>query len=238
MEPTNEPIADSNEPRLRLHHLFVLTTVMAMMLAIQGPRQNYASGQYQPSPLLINVMFVLGIANTVLSSAALTVLGYGIAGYRRGLRFFNQPGHWLLAEISLAALLAIIPTLGYRWIGFSGQPNLADPKMVLSFVLTGYMMLFMVIGRMVINFYIGKTLCAERRWSYVFYAKAAGIMLMGFGALLVIPIVLSAARIDRREGVPRDASHKVGVALQLAASTLMLVIACLTAVNMIIMFRR
>ena len=151
MEPTIEPVADSNEPRLRLHHLFVLTAVMAVLLAIQGPRQNYSSGQYQPSPLLMNVMFVLGIANTILSATALTILGYGIAGYRRGLRFFNQPGYWLLAEMSLMALLGIIPSLGYRWIGHSSQPNLADPKMVLSFVLTGYMMLFMFIGRMAIT---------------------------------------------------------------------------------------
>lgn len=234
----DRPATDDAGPQLRLHHLFVLTAVMAVLLAINGPQQQYSSPAYQPSSLLLTITFGLAVVNTILSATALTALGYGTAGNRRGLRFFDQPGHWLLAELSLTALLYIVPTVGYRWIGRAMQANPADPSMVISLVLSGYMLLFIVIGRMAVNFYIGKTICVERRWRYVFYAKAAATILMGLGALIVIPITLSAARIDRREKVPRDSYHWCGVVLQVAESGLMIVIMATTIVNMIAMFRR
>src|SRR5262245_18140124 len=80
-------------PRLRLHHLLVLTAVMAVLLAINGPQRDY--GNYKPSELFRILSIALGTAHTLLSAVALTALGYGIAWYRRGMRFFDQPGHWL-----------------------------------------------------------------------------------------------------------------------------------------------
>jgi len=61
---------DDAGPHLRLHHLFVLTAVMAVLLAINGPQQQYSNAAYQPSSLLLTTMFALGIVSTIMSATA------------------------------------------------------------------------------------------------------------------------------------------------------------------------
>jgi hypothetical protein len=229
---------DDRPHRLRLHHLFVLTAVMAVLLAINGPHKDYASANYEPPPLFRVLWFMVGIAHTILSAAALTALGYGIAWYGRGLRFFDQPGHWLLAEISLTALLDIVPSFGYRWIGSPKRMMMGDSRMEIIIILMGYTLLFLVVGRMAVNIYLGKTKCNERWWKFVFYAKALATVLLGLGGLVVLPVTLYALRADHRRQVTRDAGHRCGVALQLALSSLTLFSVATMVYNMLAFVHR
>jgi hypothetical protein len=102
--------------RLRLHHFFSLTAVMALLLTIAGPQNYLMGGDIElPAPILV-IQSVFGVAYEIPSAVALTALGYGIAAYRRGELFFNQPGHWLLVEISIVALLGLPPAAFLRWM--------------------------------------------------------------------------------------------------------------------------
>jgi hypothetical protein len=225
--PAEPNFFDDRPQRLRLHHLFVLTAVMAVLLAIQGPQRDYFTGNYQPPPALRMLWLVVGIAHTILSAAALTVLGYGIVGHRRGLRFFDQPGHWLVVEISLTALFGIVPGIGYRLLlgnfGSPKQPTMGDHQMQILMILMGYSVLVLVLGRIALNIYLGKSKCNERRWKSVFYAKALATILFGLGDLIVGLLTINALRADRRQQVIRDAGHWCGVAIQIALISLTLV---------------
>jgi hypothetical protein len=229
-------------PRLRLHHLFVLTAVMALLLAINGPQRNYnyAGTKYELQPFARTLLLVVGITHTILSAAALTALGYGVAWYRRGLRFFDQPGHWLLVEISVTTLIGIVPSIAYRWLAVSSPQRMTfgDTQMVISMIITGYSLIFLVLGRLALDIYFGNRKCKERRWKFVFYAKAVATVLFGLGGLIVVPTVIHALRADRREQMPRDAAHRCGAVLQLALSCLVLVSVAMAVYNMLGFFLR
>jgi hypothetical protein len=49
-----------------------------------------------------------------LGAIAITVIGYGIACRQRGVCFFHQPGHWLLADIAAMTIVAWLPMIGFR----------------------------------------------------------------------------------------------------------------------------
>lgn len=191
---------------------------MAILLAINGPHKDYGDSKYTPPPFLRVTLLGVGVIHTILSATALTAVGYGIAWRRRGLRFFDQPGHWLLVELSLTAMINIVPSIGYRWMANSPQVMTGNTRIALPMILAAYELLFAVLARMAINIYLGITKCHERRWKFVFYAKALATVLFGLGAFVVAPMMIPAWRTDRREQVPRDAGHWYGVLLQLAVS--------------------
>lgn len=116
--------------RIRLHHLFAVTAVLAAQLAIAGP-QGLLDLPNQSAGSLQTIQLVCGLAHVIPTSIALTALGYGIVAYRRGQLFFNQPGHWLLVEISLITLLSIPTTLVMRWIAADGRLAHSDSDFAL-----------------------------------------------------------------------------------------------------------
>jgi hypothetical protein len=237
--PADPTFLDDRPQRFRLHHLFVLTAVMAVLLAINGPHRDYAG--FNPPPVLMMLWLVIGIAHTSLSAAALTALGYGIAWHRRRLRFFDQPGHWLLVEISLTALFGIVPGIGYRLLGDIGnpkQPTMGDIHMGIVIALMGYSLLVLVFGRIAINIYLGRTKCNERQWKSVFYAKALAAILFGLGDLIVCLMTILAVRADSRQQVTRDAGHWCGVAIQLALCSLTLLSVVSMVFNMLALIHR
>jgi hypothetical protein len=211
---------------------------MAVLLAINGPHKDYSLPNYEPSPIVRVLWLVSGIAHTLLSAAALTALGYGIVWYRRGLRFFDQPGHWLLAEISLTALFGIVPSIGYRWLVNPKQLQMGDFHMEIMFILMGYSLLILVLGRIALNIYLGKTKCNERQWKLVFYAKALASVLFGLGDLIIILVMIYALRADSRRQVTRNAGHWCGVAIQLALSSLTLLSVASVVFNMLAFMHR
>lgn len=218
-EPAHEAPREEESPRLRLHHLLVLTAVMAVLLAINGPERNYGNVNYKPPQFFRISSLALGTAHTLLSAVALTALGYGIAWHRRGMRFFDQPGHWLLVDISIGALLYMAPSIAIR----SGA--------AINMVFIGYAFLATIFVRMLFDIYLGSKKCRERRWKSVFYVKAIANLIFGLGSLLVLLAIFYALRVDRKSQIVRDQTHWFGVWLQLAYSGLALVSSALTIYN-------
>src|SRR5262245_54032043 len=88
--------------KLRVHHLFALTAVMAALLAISGPREI----QGFEIPATVKFIFsVLGVLYAILASVAITVVAYGVAWRCQGYLFFHEPGHWLLVTVSVEQLI-------------------------------------------------------------------------------------------------------------------------------------
>jgi hypothetical protein len=212
-------VLPNDRMQLRLQHIFVLTAVMAAMLAVNGPMQA-SNSDFQPSGLMLVFWFTAGTLHTLLSAAALTILGYGIAWYRRGMRFFDQPGHWLLVDISLGALLQLVPVIAFRL----GAWPLA--------MIFGFGFLFFVLARMVFLVYLGIKKCRERRWKNVFYLMALSMLLYGLGNLFVLIAIFFAARTDRRTQAVRDQAHRCGVWLESASSALSLLFGAFTLFSM------
>jgi hypothetical protein len=210
-----------NNSQLRLHHLFALTAVMAILLAIQGPQRSPTESQSARQNVPVAIWLVWGIVYQVFEAAAITVLAYGIADYRRGLPFFHQPGHWILVEVSVAVLLGIPVSLIFRSVDIT-QMRIGTWNMVLMLLFSLYSLLSLGLGRLIINMYFARK-CLEQRWKRVFYGKAFAALFFGFADFLVVATTLAAARTDRCPHSQRDQSHWWGVVVQLALSSLTIV---------------
>lgn len=221
-------------PQLRLHHFFALTAVAAVLLAINGPQQDYwSNAEFAPPRLLLTLFTAAGVIFTLLLSVAVTAIAYGIVWQRQGLAFFDQPGHWLLVEIGVVGLLGLVPSLVFRLLFSSAMDPTDSDFPMLAMMATGVYSLVMLFALpLALNIYIGVKKCRETRWSLVFYIKAAGKLLLGLGSIAEIIMLLIAANRDRREQVPRDAGHWCGVWLQLAYSGLQAGIAAFSVFNM------
>jgi hypothetical protein len=239
-EPTTDQSAEALRPQLRLHHLFALTAVAAVLLALHGQQPDYWSGTDFETPRLIMTMMTAWIVFYVLLVAvAVTALAYGIVWQRMGLVFFNEPGHWLLTEIAVTGLFGMVPTIAYRWISTSlnnwDMDGFSMGVMIAAWI---YSLVFVLAVPIGLNIYFGVKKCRETRWSLVFYLKAASKVLMGFGDLFVLPLVLNAAWRDRRGQFSRDSGHWCGVGLQCALSVLQIMGMIVSMTNMYLMFSR
>ena len=227
---TNDIQAEDLRPKLRLHHLFALTAVMAVLLAIQGPQRKDVNRDVVVAPLHIvpAEWGIWGVVYQILAAAAITVLVYGIAGYRSGRTFFGQPGHWVLVEIAVSTALVFPVHLLSRSVDFS-QTSLKWPVMIVVLVAI-LSTLSLVLGRVVLNTFLARK-CSERRWKRLFYAKAFAAVFFIWADFFVILFAVKAARTDRSEGVIRDVRHWCGVAIQLAISSLAILSALVLAVS-------
>ena len=129
----NDIQAEDLRPKLRLHHLFALTAVMAVLLAIQGPQRKDVNRDVVVAPLHIvpAEWGMWGVVYQILAAAAITVLVYGIADYRRGLTFFSQPGHWILVEIAVSTALVFPCPLALSLGGLSTNERRNWPVMLM-----------------------------------------------------------------------------------------------------------
>jgi hypothetical protein len=217
------PLYD-DRPRLRLHHLLVLTAVMAVLLAINGPMRNYASDKYKPPEFFRILSITLGTAHTLLSAIALTAFGYGIAWHRRGMRFFDQPGHWLLVDVSIGALLYVVPSIAFRF-------GAAMSMVFFNYAFMAITLIAITIARILFEVYLGMKKCRERRWKSVFYIKAVANLIFGLGSLFILLAIIYALRVDRKSQTVRDQGHWCGVWLELALVGLSLVTSALMICN-------
>jgi hypothetical protein len=226
-------------PQLRLHHFFALTAVAAVLLAINGPQQNYWPGTgMEPPRLFIALMTAWSVLNVMLVSMAITTIAYGIMWQRRGLLFFDQPGHWLLVEIGIVGLFGLIPAIAYRWMFSDFDFQTGEFPGMAFWVVWIYSMFVMFVVPLALNIYIGVKQCRETRWSLVFFFKAVANILCGFGTIVVFVLLLFAIRGDRREGIRRDPAHWCGVWVQLAHSVLAMLVALISIGNMFYMMSR
>jgi hypothetical protein len=216
-EPHEELLDGDAWPRLRLHHLFALTAAMAVLMGISGPQYDFGDESVRVPQFLRVIQVAWGILYSMLAAVAVTVVGYGIAWQRHGVRFFDQPGHWLLVEIAVAAVLGLLPQLAYRaMVGAGGRVDMDVPWFAMMTV--GSLSIFLF--RVGFNIYIGVKKCVERRWKWVFYLNALAAIMPAFGDLLVLILLSRTSLIDRREGLRRDLLHRCGVSIQLALSLL------------------
>jgi hypothetical protein len=237
-EPSDLTLSESR-PRWRLHHFFALTAVAAILLAIHGPQPDYWAGtDVKPPKLMLMLMTAWTVVYVLLISVAVTAVAYGVIWHRKGLLFFDQPGHWLLVEIGIIGLFGLVPAVVYRWL-IADMDITNDDFAMAAMLFTGFYSLFVaIIIPIALNIYIGLKKCREARWSVVFYIKAPANLLFGLGSVAVIIALLIVANRDRRENVRRDSSHWCGVWLQLAYSSASFLIAIMTIVNMMYMMSR
>src|SRR3954453_2019930 len=177
-EPSLATPRDDERLRLRLHHILVLTAVVAVLLAINGPVLNYGSNNYNPADFFRILSLSLYTSHTLLSAVALTALGYGIAWHRRGTRLFNQPGHWLLLDISIRAFLDFVPRVVIR----SGA--------AINMAYIGPVFLAVIVIKILLEVYLGMRKCRERRWKSVFYVMATANLFFGVGSLFVLFVII------------------------------------------------
>ena len=204
-------------PQLRLHHLFALTAVMAVMLGISGPQYDFGEQDSAVPDLLSLFLVAWGIVYSILTAIAITVVAYGIVWQRRGFRFFYQPGHWLLVEIAVAGVLGLLLDVIFRLLPYSATTNSIDPPGLAVFLIGTFSSgLF----RLAVNIYIGLTKCSERRWKWVFFLKAIAVILQVVGDFFVLVMLSRASLVDRQSRVHRDLLHRCGVIIQIALSLL------------------
>jgi hypothetical protein len=201
--------------KLRLHHLFSLTAVVAVLLAVNGPMQAGNIAAMQPEVrAMLAISLVTGWISTLISAVALMIIAYGIAWRARGIPFFHHPGHWLLAEIAFMAILAAIWKIALRVESTDGVNMGTWTYFSLPLLLIGLLM------KCGMNIYISVQICREPRWKWVFATKAWAAILRVVGDLLLVVLLLRAARTDRRTQTLRDSLHWCGVWLQVANTLL------------------
>jgi hypothetical protein len=222
-DPPQEDIAiDDARPRLRLHHLFAVTAVFALLISVTGQGWYYDTPGFKAPSFLRGFYLIYNVAYQFVAAIAVTAFAYGLAGYRRGQPFFNQPGHWILLDLSLLSLLSLPMMLTYRVMGITNAQSFETEFGLIVAMLTGVYSLVLLFGRLALNIYIAVKKMPEGRWMALFIAKAVGSALAILADFVIIPLAIRAARIDRREGVQRDGFHWCGYYVQLAVSTLLI----------------
>lgn len=226
LEPAGGPV---ERPRFRLQQLFVLMAVMAVMLAVSGPPQSFP--EEPESEAYQHLMTAWTVVTAILNSVALTVTGYGLVWRRRGGAFLVQPGHWLLLVMSIAALVGVIQTIGFRvltrFTDFdvpttpTGAPTMpSNVQIALIIGMFGFSMAVVAI-HLIVNILVGRKQ-TEQRWKWVFYLKAMGVFLWFLGSIFVLGWLVRSVQLDRREQIRHDSFHWCGVALELCLDVLML----------------
>jgi hypothetical protein len=243
ISPANAPEGESHSarPQLRLHHLFALTAVAAVLLALHGQQPDYwSNSEFAPPRVILSLMTGATVIYVLIVSVAVTAVAYGIYWQRTGQAFFDQPGHWLLVEIAVVGLFGMVPTIFTRWI--FNEVNFGkfddDFPMVAMMFFGLYSLVFVFVVPLILNIYFGWKRCREWHWTWVFYGKAAAKVMFGIGDLVVLALLGNAVRRDRRDRIPRDSSHWCGVIVQCAVSLLQISLAIISMVNMGIMFSK
>ena len=167
---------------------------MSVMLAISGPRNMKG---FEVPPIVDFALSGVGVIYTIASSVALTIVAYGLYWRRKGYRFFDQPGHWILVEVAVRQLLYLIPVLIDRGLSIYEEQRVGSaslPGVLLRLAIFPTLAIVMVI----VNIYIGRTKCHDSYSARVFYAKAATFVPI-IGDLAVLVLLDRAVRADRRQ---------------------------------------
>jgi hypothetical protein len=230
ISPTVEqPLERFGPPPLRLHHFFVATAVIALLLSVNTWLRDNDTRSFSGF-----MMSGQGVVYTIVTGLALTLVLYGAAWRREGRAFFDLPGHWLLVQQALAALVFIAFAVGNVLSGFT-----ADRPMM--WVMPFYF-LFMNVFMICVCLYAAKKIADTLAWRLLFVADALRIVaalvipimiqftsmrqftfVLGAMELVTFAILIIAAVGDRRAGRQRDWPHWVGVWLRLAREAFFLV---------------
>jgi hypothetical protein len=210
------PSLNASPPPLRIHHILAATTVTAVFLSLAKvvERHDHFGGASF-------VQTNLGIAYAIATSLALTGVGFGIYWRRLGVRFFHQPGHWLLIKKALgiwmviaASYLLVAEPLGIIWrpntvislTNFAVIPASMGISLWAALQIAdtaSWRIYFIVDGFMVIVYFALTFLFSQWPLAFgVFSLAERGILLT---------LLLSAALADKRSQRTRDWAHWLGV---------------------------
>jgi hypothetical protein len=94
---------EGRTPPLRIHHILIATTATAVFLSITRTLERHDVFGFTSF-----IRSNLGVLYAVCTSLALTGIGLGFYWRTKGVRFFNQPGHWLLVKQSLGGWILLV----------------------------------------------------------------------------------------------------------------------------------
>lgn len=204
-------------PPLRIHHIMLATVTAAILLSLHevlrerdviGFTTFFRSGH--------------GIAYTIVAALSCTLLLIGLWWRRQGVRFFHQPGHWLIVSNSLslgvflfAAVLAIqrwdaqqmpyslwmayyvVMSLLSSAVNFWAASRAADTRWWKSLFVVGGSMALVNLIALVLNLYSA--------YAYIYW----------LGGITTTILLMSAMISDRRTRRARDWPHWSGAGLEL-----------------------
>ncbi len=197
-------------PPLRIHHLLAWTAVTGIMLAgQQGNSFQNAQMPFELPEWWRHAVLGVSALGAMMSAAAVTVVLFGLYWRRHGVRFFYQPGHWLLVATAVLACASFI-VMPIAQLASGDQPWVV--------LVTSLALLVFAVG---LNIYIARKQCTTARWRYVFIAKAVASLIAFVGQLVTVIVLLRAMRGDRREELSRDWAHWSGVILELGTTAMM-----------------
>ncbi len=122
----SEPAASDSElsdlPRLRIHHLLVLTTIFSVVMTVHLGFWRFLRSS-QPDAVMPEIsggISILIIAQFLSISVYVATALFGLAWRRRGIVFPSQPGHWVAIYLAIAwayevvlSFTMFLPTQGF-----------------------------------------------------------------------------------------------------------------------------
>jgi hypothetical protein len=165
-------------PTTRPQHLIVhlLIWMIAMALLLVAKRDGYAQAfrilppavEEDWSQLAVGATFLFTVLDDAILSLGLWGLAVGILRRFRGQRFFQHPGHWLLAGAGVIGIIAILVSL-LKWVGIQVEEQLlsgGDDRVRVTMAMAAMAVTQIVLYRIAVYN------CSEAggRWDVVFVA--------------------------------------------------------------------
>ena len=146
-------------PPLRIHHLMLWTAIAAVMMAITNSNDA-------PQAAVVSATLI-GLA--MAGAAALTLTLLGCVWCRRGLPFFNQPGHGIAVLIVLGVLRWSISTAMATF-----TPLLVDARLLIFYALPSLLCSLLSIPFII---WIWRRLADTTAWNWYFFLWLLGTLL-------------------------------------------------------------
>jgi hypothetical protein len=206
----------TNPPPLRIHHLLVATTVVAVLLSINDVlRRNDVMGVSQ------FITSAHGVIYTIVTGLSVTLVAFGFWWRHKGQMFFHLPGHWLLLEQSLGVCVfaAAAMSVAVRMVGGDAFYELP----MLAYVILAN------IANIVLSFWAAWKIADSLSWRLWFVGYGCQVPAIFIQAMLGGPLtyliaaipaglfllLMVAAISDWAAHRTRDWPHWLGVVLQL-----------------------
>lgn len=210
----------SKTPPLRIHHLLAAMTVTAVFLSITRVLE-----QHDVYGFASFIRSNLGVLYAVCTSLALTGIGLGFYWRTKGVRFFNQPGHWLLVKQSLGVWILLIAAYSVATTSLEIGPHPGNVIGVFSFgtALAGICICFFAAWRIADSVWWRTLFAIEGLigigifvWPLIlqFSPMMFGVAQLGMRALLLTLLVVVSIT-DRKAVRERDWPHWLGVFIYL-----------------------
>jgi hypothetical protein len=204
-------------PPLRIHHLLVATTVVAVLLSINDVlRRNDVMGVSQ------FITSAHGVLYTIVTALSATLVAFGFWWRHKGQTFFHLPGHWLLLVQSLgvSVFAAAAMSVAIRMAG-GGDAYYRVPFLAYMILAT--------IAKIVLSFWAAWKIADSFSWrlwfvgygcqmpAIVIQGKLGGAFLYFVAAMPagLFLLLIVAAISDWAAHRTRDWPHWLGVVLQL-----------------------